>query len=123
MCFLKYLYKLTYSAIFHYFFQAESLYRLFNSDLFAVKISSAWDSAIPVRWASPTREILLFLSGGTLLRVGFCYSWAMEHSRAWDPAIPERWTNPARENPRFLSGGHFLRVGFCSSWAVDCSRA
>ena len=46
------------------------------------KRSRAWNSAIPERWTLPARGILHFPSGGTLLRVRFPDSRAMERYRA-----------------------------------------
>src|SRR5699024_2931527 len=110
--------------------------------LFRPAPSYALDSAIPERLSLPARGILQFLSGGLLLRVGFCISRAMDCSSAWDSAIPGRWSTPAcgilqflsggmlprrdsailgrwnvaaRGIPRFLSGGPAPRVRFCDS--------
>src|SRR5699024_7479109 len=46
------------------------------------KRSRAWDFAIPERWTTPARGISQFLSGGTLPRVEFLNSRAVDPSSA-----------------------------------------
>ena len=124
MCFFGHLYKIICFSFSLLFFSCWIiLYQAFNRYSCAIESSSAWNSVILGWWTTPAREILRFLSGGLLPRVGSCDSWAMDRSRAWDPAILGRWTVPTRGILWFLSDGTLQRVEFYDSWVVDCSSA